>query len=113
MAYLFPYRRSPAQFLWSAIFALFFLCLIAMPANAQTFTADWTNLGVGSIQGVSSGSSVTAGPRNVTITHQQITDGGPFTNFYGTEMLNYYNGTIGTQTGTLLYSMDNDTFRSR
>jgi len=110
LAYLIPCRRSPAQFLWSAIFALFFLCLTAIPANAQTFTADWTNLGVGSIQGVSSGSSVTAGPRTVTITHQQITDGGPFTNFYGTEMLNYFNGTIGTQAGTLLYSMDNDTF---
>ncbi len=85
------------------------LCFSA-PAKAQTFSADWTNLGVGSIQGVSTGSSITAGPRTVTISHSQITDGGPFTNFYGTEMLNYYSGTIGTQNGTLLYSMDNDTF---
>ncbi|QTD57076.1 DUF11 domain-containing protein [Parasphingorhabdus cellanae] len=88
-----------------AVFAM-----LSVPAQAQTFTADWTNLGVGSIQGVPSGSSVTAGPRTVTVTHTEITDGGPFTNFYGTEMLNYFNGTIGTQNGTLLYSMDNDTF---
>ncbi len=86
------------------------LAMISIPAQAQTFTADWTNLGLGSFQGVPSGASVTAGPRTVTITHQQITDGGPFTNNYGTEMVNYFNGTIGSQTGTLLYTMDNDTF---
>lgn len=91
-------------------FAAIILLFSPSAAMAQTFTADWTNLGVGSIQGVSSGSSITAGPRTVTVTHAEITDGGPFTNFYGTEMLNYFNGTIGTQNGTLLYSMDNDTF---
>ena len=92
------------------LFGLAVLVFFSGTASAQTFTADWTNLGVGSIQGVSSGSSVTAGPRTVTITHSQITDGGPFTNFYGTEMINYYSGQIGSQTGTLLYSIDNDTF---
>ncbi len=97
-----------------------FLCLYAAviflvapsSANAQTFTADWTNLGAGSIGAVATGSSITAGPRTVTITHSQITNGGPFTNFYGPgpEMLTYWNGTIGSQTGTLLYTMDNSTF---
>lgn len=96
---------------WTAtLLALVLACLMPSAVHGQTFTADWTNLGVGSIQGVPSGSSVAAGPRTVTITHSQITNGGPFTNFYGSEMLNYWNGTIGSQTGTLLYSMDNDTF---
>ncbi len=102
-------RLKAAQSVACALAALF---LLFSPTNAmaQTFTADWTNLGLGSFQGVPSGASVTAGPRTVTITHQQITDGGPFTNNYGTEMVNYFNGTIGSQTGTLLYTMDNDTF---
>ena len=96
--------------LWSGIAATLLAALALSPAHAQTFTADWTNLNIGSIEGVPSGSSVNAGPRTVTITHSQITNGGPFTNFYGTEMLNYWNGNMGGQTGTLLYSMDNDTF---
>ncbi len=106
---------SAAYFLWAvrsilSLLAAFGFVTLSQPIQAQTFTADWTNLGVGSIQGVSSGSSVAAGPRTVTITHSQITNGGPFTNFYGTEMLSYFNGTIGTQNGTLLYSMDNNIF---
>ncbi len=95
--------------LFAAAFALFLL-LFSTPVMAQTFTVDWTNLGVGSIDGVPSGASVTAGPRTVTVTHQEITDGGPFTNFYGSEMLSYWNGTLGAQTGSLLYTMDNDSF---
>jgi len=101
--------QVPAR-LTATLLALVLACLMPSAVHGQTFTADWTNLNVGSIQGVPSGSSVTAGPRTITITHSQITNGGPFTNFYGTEMLNYWNGTLGSQTGSLLYSMDNDTF---
>lgn len=93
-------------------FAAFYLVVSFNPAKAQTFTADWTNLGTGSIGAVATGSSVTAGPRTVTINHSTITNGGPFTNFYGPgpEMLTYWNGTLGAQTGSLLYTMDNSTF---
>ena len=89
-----------------------FILLMPKPALAQTYTADWTNLGVGSIGAVPTSSTISAGPRTVTITHNTITNGGPFTNFYGPgpEMLTYWNGTIGPQTGTLLYTMDNNIF---
>ncbi|MEO0440266.1 MAG: hypothetical protein AAF067_05255 [Pseudomonadota bacterium] len=94
------------KFLARALLGVLAFALFPAVAQAQTFTADWTNLGLGSFEGVPSGATVSAGPRTVTITHQQITDGGPFTNNYGTEMVNYFAGTIGSQTGTLLYTMD-------
>ncbi len=102
--------RSCVRYLAQLLLGLLALALFPAAAQAQTFTADWTNLGLGSFEGVPSGATVSAGPRTITITHQQITDGGPFTNNYGTEMVNYFAGTIGSQTGTLLYTMDNDTF---
>jgi uncharacterized repeat protein (TIGR01451 family) len=95
---------------FAAIFALVCVCLFSGAVHAQTFTADWTNLGVSNLNGVPTGSSVVAGPRTVTLSHSTTTNGGPFTPYapYGNQMVSYYSGQIGTQTGPLLYHMEND-----
>jgi uncharacterized repeat protein (TIGR01451 family) len=92
-----------------AVFSLLILCMMPTAGYAQTFTADWANAGVGNLQGVPSGTAVTAGPRTVTISHSQITNGGAFTPYapYGNQMLSYFTGQIGAPTGTLLYHMEN------
>jgi uncharacterized repeat protein (TIGR01451 family) len=102
-------QHSAVLMLWRAIFALLLACLMPTMASAQTFTADWANLSIGNLQGVPSGSLVTAGPRTVSINHSQITNGGAFTPYapYGNQMLSYYTGQIGSSTGTLLYHMEN------
>lgn len=87
------------------------------PASAlaqTTLTADWTNLGNGNFQEVTSGSVLTVGPNSVTITSQVVPDGDAndanFVPYYSTGILSYYTGQIGAQTGTLLYSMDHSIF---
>ena len=104
-----PWASIAHKTIWRAFLALLIALLSPVAAQAQTFTADWTNLSISSLQGVPSGSSVTAGPRTVTISHSQITNGGAFTPYapYGDQMLSYFSGQIGAQTGTLLYHMEN------
>lgn len=57
-----------------------------------------------------SGTTLTAGPRTVTITHQEITNGGAFGPGFDDSILLSFAGQIGAQTGPLLYSMSNDSF---
>ena len=89
--------------------------LSAQSVAAQTtVTADWTNLGNGSLQAVGDGTSLNVGPNTVTINTAVVTDGdgndANFTNFYSTEMLSYFAGQVSNFTGNLLYSTDHSVF---
>lgn len=89
----------------------------ALPVAAQGQTAmraDWTNLNRVNFEAVTTGTVLPVGPNSVTITSQRVTDGdannAAFVPYYSTDFLSYYTGTIGTQTGPLLYSMDHSVF---
>lgn len=103
-----------AHFLY-VIAGLVALTLGVQSASAQTvLTADWTNLGNGSLEEVADGTTLTVGPNSVTIDTNVVTDGDAndanFTNFYSTGILSYYNGQVSSFTGNLLYSTDHSTF---
>ncbi|WP_284125103.1 DUF11 domain-containing protein [Parerythrobacter aestuarii] len=84
-------------------------------AYAQTtVTADWTSLGKVNMSAVSDGTTLNLGVNTLTVNTAVVTDGDSndanFTNYYSTQMLAYYTGQIGSQTGTLIYSMDHSVF---
>lgn len=87
------------------------LAVVSTPAHAQTATVDWSTLGVGSLQGVSSGSSTTATDgTTATVTHTSVTNGGTFVPTYGGSFISYYSGTIGGATQVLLANFDNSAY---
>ncbi|MEP2737286.1 MAG: DUF11 domain-containing protein [Erythrobacter sp.] len=101
--------------LWLLVAASLGLGLTSQTVNAQTtLTADWTNLGNGSLQEVNDGTVLTVGPNAVTIDTAVVTDGdgndGNFTNFYSTGNLSYFAGQVSSFTGNLLYSNDHSVF---
>ena len=101
-----------------------FLSVIAISLSAlfapqtvsaqTTLTADWTNLGNGSLEEVNDGTTLTVGPNAVTINTAVVTDGdgndANFTNFYSTGHLSYFAGQVSNFTGNLLYSNDHSVF---
>ncbi len=89
---------------------LMFTALYAQGAQAQSNSFDWSDLGIGSLQSVDSGTTLTDGARTVTITHQEITDGGAFGPGFDDSILLSFAGQIGDQPGPLVYSMQNDSF---
>lgn len=84
------------------------------PQAQTTVTADWTALGKGNMVAIANGSRLDVGPNAITINTAVVTDGdfndGNFTNYYSTGMLAYYTGQIGSQNGSLIYSMDHSVF---
>lgn len=93
------------------------LTLLMRPdvAMAQTtVTADWTSLGKSNLSAVGNGTVLNLGVNSVTINTAKVSDGDSndanFTTYYSTDMLAYYTGQIGSQTGTLLYSTDHSVF---
>lgn len=111
---LHPVLMSTLQTLLRALIALLALAF-AQAAVAQTaVSADWTNLNRANFQEVTDGSFLDLGVNNITINTRVNVDGdGNDANFvpsYSTGMLSYYTGTIGGQTGTLLYDMDHSIF---
>ena len=94
---------------------ILFACIIFMishsqSAQAQSNSFDWSDLGIGSLQSVDSGTTLSDGPRTVTITHQEISDGGTFGPGFDDSILLSFAGQIGDQPGPLVYSMQNDSF---
>ena len=84
-------------------------------AYAQTaVTADWSNLGKASLEAVNDGETLDVGVNTITIDTNVVTDGdgndANFTNFYSTDHLSYFAGTISDQTGPLLFSNDHIVF---
>ncbi len=57
-----------------AIVCMVFCAILPHNAHAQTFTADWSDLGIPSLNSVDSGTTLTEGPRTITITHTEITE---------------------------------------
>lgn len=95
--------------------ALVLLCVLlpmvfSQSAHAQSQTFDWSTLGIGSLQSVDSGTTLNTPLRSVTITHQEITDGGAFGPGFDDSILVSFAGQIGDQPGPLVYSMQNDFF---
>lgn len=82
----------------------------AQSVQAQSNSFDWSDLGIGSLQSVDSGTTLSDGARTVTITHQEITDGGAFGPGFDDSILLSFAGQIGDQPGPLVYSMQNDSF---
>ncbi|WP_379549554.1 DUF11 domain-containing protein [Qipengyuania sp. DGS5-3] len=101
-------------------FTLYLLLAVAAlfwgPAGyAQTtVTADWTNLGKASLEAVNDGESLDVGVNVITIDTNVVSDGdgndANFTNFYSTDHLSYFAGTVSDQTGPLLFSNDHIVF---
>lgn len=101
----------------SFVFALLAGLASVPVAYAQTtLTANWDNLGLGNFQAVSNGQRLDVGPNGVTITTRVNKDGDAndpnFVPYYSTEMLSYYTGQVGAQSGVLFYSMDHSVFDS-
>ncbi len=97
------------------VLAGFGVSLAPQSVSAQTtVTADWTNLGNGSLQAVNDGTALNVGPNTVTINTTVVTDGdgndANFTNFFSTNMLSYFAGQVSSFTGNLLYSTDHSEF---
>jgi len=90
--------------------ACLFLTLTSQNLYAQSSTFDWSDLGIPSLNSVDNDTSLTEGARTVTITHQEISDGGAFGPGFDDSILLSFAGTIGSQTGPLVYSMANDSF---
>lgn len=99
------------------VFAILLALAALRPDTAlaqTTVTADWTSLGKGNMSAVANGTTLNVGPNTVTINTAVVTDGdgndANFGPYYSTGILAYYTGQIGSQTGTLLYSMDHSVF---
>ena len=87
------------------------LTFVSVSASAQTASVDWSTLGVGSLQGVSSGSSTTATDgTTATVTHSSVTNGGTFVPTYGGSFISYFSGTIGGASQVLLANFDNNAY---
>ena len=87
----------------------------ANPAQAQTtITADWTVLGKANMGAITDGTTLNVGVNTVTVNTAVVKDGDAndanFVPYYSTSMLAYYTGQIGSQNGTLIYSMDHSVF---
>lgn len=102
------------------LLSLFAACVLALgmvPGTAlaqTTVTADWTALGKVNMGAVGNGTVLNLGVNTLTVNTARVTDGdandGNFATYYSTDMLAYYTGQIGAQTGPLIYSMDHSVF---
>jgi len=79
LAYLVSHRPSPAQLLWSAIFALVFLCLMPSAAQAQTVTQYTINQGAGGGNDITGATSCGNGANPFTPMIQNFVVGTSFT----------------------------------
>ena len=94
-----------------AILALAALASLSGVAHAQTVTADWNNLGISSLAGVPSPSSMSASDgTNVQVTHSSVTNGGTFQPTYGGSFVSFYSGQIGSANAPLLMNFDNSAY---
>jgi len=104
------------RFLLAAFFSVTVLLALRPDAAAAqtTVTADWTALGKGNLSAVSDGTVLNVGANTVTINTAVVTDGDAndanFVPRYSTEMLSYYTGQVGANTGVLFYSTDHSVF---
>lgn len=89
------------------------MMLFAQPqaVHAQTVDVDWADAGVGSLQAVPSGTSVSAADgTTATVTWSSQTDGGSFVPVYSSSFLSYYDQQIGSGFSPLLASFDNSAY---
>lgn len=100
--------------IWRLTLALLALAYAQVAGAQTTITADWTNLGLGDNQAVTSGTALAAGPNSVTVTTRVNRDGDSndagFVPDPSSEVLSYTTAQVGSQTGSLLYGMDHSIF---
>lgn len=103
--------------IFQTAFVLVLSLVLAPHVHAQTtVTADWTNLGRNSFEAIPNGEtlSIAGGVNSVTISTAKVTDGDAndanFTNYYSTDMLSYYAGSISGFSGSLFFSTDHSVF---